>query len=483
MMNLPVCKTRIVCTIGPASASPEMLEKMIDAGMNVARLNFSHGEFAGHGAVIRMIRAAAARCGRRVAVFADLPGPKMRLGEIAGEPVELEAGRNFILTGRDESGNGERAGTSFLRLAEVVKTGDQLFINDGLIQLRVLEISGGEVVCRVEVGGELRSRKGLNLPGIELGESAFTEHDFACLKFALENGVDAVSQSFVAGAADLVQLRRAAAELGYEPFVLAKIERRQALERLDEILAAADGIMVARGDLGVEIPIEDIARAQKLIIAKANLLGKPVITATQMLESMTVNRRPTRAEATDVANAILDGSDGVMLSGESAMGRYPLEATAMLARIAAAVEPERPPGHYYRQLATLGEKERTGPVDLITAGVDRIAGEMQIAAFVVPSLGGATVRSLARFRPRPWIFAFSPSEKTCQELLFSCGVEPCLQTASDVAATERGRRLAVELGLAGDWLIATEGPSPANPTTHHRLELVPVGDSGPLVFQ
>jgi len=320
-MSPPDHKTKIVATIGPASESPDMLERLIRAGMNVARINFSHGDFSGHRERITRIRAAARATRQRVAIMADLPGPKMRIGMLDAEPIVLDPGDRFTLTTEDIVGTSERVSVSFARLPQVVKRGDRLFLNDGLVQLQVERVAGTEVECRVDVGGELRSRKGLNLPGIDLGISAFTEHDRACLEFALQHGVDAVSQSFVETAADLDAVRAAAHAFGMQPFLIAKIERSGALQHFDTILTAADGIMVARGDLGVEVPLEEIAMTQKQLLAKANLAGKPVITATQMLESMVASRLPTRAEATDVANAILDGTDCVMLSAESATGR------------------------------------------------------------------------------------------------------------------------------------------------------------------
>ena len=319
-MRLPDHKTKIVATIGPASESPEMLERLIRAGLNIARLNFSHGDFAGHAEHIARIRAAAKATGRRVAIMADLPGPKMRLGKIEPEPIQLMPGDPFTLTTEDIVGDQRRVSMSFERLPKVVKPGDQLFLNDGLVQLVVERVTGNDVHCKVAVGGELRSRKGLNLSGIDLGISAFTEHDRACLEFALEHGVDAVSQSFVETAADIEAVRAAAKAVGKQPFVIAKIERADALKHLDDILSASDGIMVARGDLGVEVPVEQMAVIQKDLISRAGRVGKPVITATQMLESMTASRLPTRAESTDVANAILDGTDCIMLSAESAMG-------------------------------------------------------------------------------------------------------------------------------------------------------------------
>jgi len=307
-------KTKIVCTIGPKSDSPEIMLQMLDAGMNIARLNFSHGDFEWHGKAIANLRQTARTAGKRVTIMADLPGPKMRIGELADEPVELKPGDAFTLTTKEITGNQQHAFVTFEGLPAVVKAGDFIFLNDGIIQLKVVGILGKDVQCTVLAGGELRSRKGLNLPGIDLGVSAFTEHDRDCLKFALEQGVDAVSQSFVVSARDVDLVRGAAAALGHRPFIIAKIERAGALVHIDEILQTADGIMIARGDLGVETPIERIAVVQKQLTQKANVLGKPVITATQMLESMVYHPRPTRAESTDVANAILDGTDCVMLS-------------------------------------------------------------------------------------------------------------------------------------------------------------------------
>ncbi|MCG6919231.1 MAG: pyruvate kinase, partial [Deltaproteobacteria bacterium] len=255
-MTLPPNKTKIICTIGPASQSPEIIEQMIVAGMNVARLNLSHGDFASHEKIIKNVRSAARAVGRRVAIMADLPGPKMRLGELAEEPIELKAGEPFTLTVGAGVGDRTGASVSFDRLARAVKPGNTLFLSDGLIQLEVVSVEDNNVLCRVLVGGELWSRKGLNLPGIDLGISAFTEQDHECLKFSLEQGVDAVSQSFVESAVDIMAVKEAAAALGHNPFIIAKLERSRARDHLDDILEAADGIMVARGDLGVEIPIE-----------------------------------------------------------------------------------------------------------------------------------------------------------------------------------------------------------------------------------
>jgi pyruvate kinase len=337
--GLPAKKTKIVCTIGPASESQETLERLIANGMNVARLNFSHGDFESHARIIKNIRAAAAAVADRVAIMGDLPGPKMRVGQLAQDSVQLERGQSFILQTEEIEGDAHRVSMSFAGLPKAVTPGDRIFLNDGFIKLRVEEVKGQEVHCKVLVGGELRSRKGVNLPGIDLGISAFTDRDREFVKFAAEQGLHAISQSFVEGSDDITAVREAGAAIGYEPFIIAKIERARAVENLSDILESTDGIMVARGDLGVEIPVEEIAITQKHIIGQANLYGKPVITATHMLESMVKHQRPTRAEATDVANAILDGTDCVMLSEETAMGNYPEQAVDTMARIAEVTEP------------------------------------------------------------------------------------------------------------------------------------------------
>ncbi len=471
-MALPLNKTKIVCTIGPASDSPEMMEGMLLAGMNVARLNFSHGDFSGHGEVIRNLRAASRSTGRRLAIMADLPGPKMRIGQLDNEPVDLRSGDRFTLTAEEGVGAAGRVSVSFAELPRVVLPGATLYLNDGLIQLEVEKVEGNDVACRVVVGGELRSRKGLNLPGIDLGISAFTDHDRACLKFALENGVEAVSQSFVNTADDIRAVRSAAAELGYQPFVIAKIERSTALEHADEIIEAADGIMIARGDLGVEVPIEQIPVIQKRLMRLANMRARPVITATQMLESMTVNRRPTRAEATDVANAILDGTDCVMLSGESAMGSYPVEAVEMLAKIAAAIEPQRPPNRVSELFGGGGPGKKVRPSHLIALGVEASIEYVTPSAVFVPTHSGATARRIASFRLPVWITAISSSEATCQRLQFSSGVMAVHEPDHPGDWKAYAREWLDSHELEGKLVILTEGPSTRHPDANHRMEII-----------
>ncbi len=471
-MTFPANKTKIVCTVGPASDSPEVLKRMMQAGMNIVRLNFSHGDFEGHKAMISRIRAAAQETGCRVAIMADLPGPKMRIGEIEPEPVDLQIGDTLTLTTDAITGTAERVAVSFERLPRVVKPGDKLFLNDGIIELAVTAVEGNDVVCKVLVGGELRSRKGLNLPGIDLGISAFTERDRECLAFAMQNGVDAVSQSFVETGADIIAVREAAREMGHTPFVIAKIERMGARDHLDSILEAADGIMIARGDLGVEIPIEEIAVVQKKLMREANLRGKPVITATQMLESMTTNRRPTRAEATDVANAILDGTDCVMLSGESAMGKYPVDAVAMLAHIAAAIEPHRPPIPLEQNLLNRRAVDTLRIEDVIALCVDTTLQRITPPTVIVPTRSGATARSIARFRLPVWISAVSALEATCQNLMFSYGVSPLYEPDHPDDWKAFARNLLAAQGVSGDLVVLTEGPSEKHPDRNNRMEIL-----------
>ncbi|ABF43085.1 pyruvate kinase [Candidatus Koribacter versatilis Ellin345] len=468
-------KTKIVGTIGPASESPEMLERLIRTGLDVARLNFSHGDFSGHRERIANLRAASDRAGRAVAVLADLPGPKMRLGTIQNEPIHLRAGDPFTLTTDSIVGDNRRCSMSFAALPQVVKPGDRLYLNDGLVHLLVERIEGTDVHCVVAVGGELRSRKGLNLPGINLGISAFTEHDRDCLKFALENGVDAVSQSFVQNAHDIELVRTAAESLGHHPFIFAKIERAEAVQNYDEILRASDGIMVARGDLGIEVPMEEIAVIQKQLISGANAAGKPVITATQMLESMITNRLPTRAECTDVANAIFDGTDCVMLSGECAVGQFPEEAVAMLGKIAAATEPHRHRAHP-SNVHGAGWTPSTA-AQAMGILVERALETAPSAAVFVPTLSGDTARMISRFKPSVWIVALSANENVCRNLKFSYGVEPVFvgEEADDWRP------------IIYDWLhqqhirgkiaLLVAAASTKHPDASHRIEFLRIPES------
>jgi pyruvate kinase len=396
----------------------------------------------------------------------------MRIGRLTAEPVQLKHGELFTLTTDDIVGDRQRVAVSFARLPKAVKPGDKLSLSDGYIQLDVVEVRGPDVVCRVTVGGELRSRKGLNLPGIDLGVSAFTDRDRECLQFALAQGVDAVSQSFVEGAGDLEAVRQAARDLGRQPFLIAKIERRRALDRIDEILEVADGIMIARGDLGVEVPIEQIAVIQKDLIRQANRRGKPVITATQMLESMIHSALPTRAEATDVSNAVLDGTDGVMLSAESAMGDFPAESVAMLSRIAATVEATRRRTTVKEMYANVDLAGKVLPLHLISVGVEASLEYLKPAAIFARTNGGGSARRLSGFRLPVWIVAISPNAKTAQDLLFSSGVIPVHQPASPASWNGFVKEWVKRHELPGGFAILTQRPQADDPESNHRMEII-----------
>jgi pyruvate kinase len=471
-MLIPNRKTKIIATIGPASEHPEVLRALIRAGLDVARLNFSHGTPEYHAELINAIREAAIEVGRRVAIMGDLPGPKMRIGDLDDEPIELARDQLFTLTTESGIGEADRVSITFPGLPAAVKPGDRLFLNDGFILLKAVEVTETDVVCNVRAGGELRSRKGLNLPGIDLGISAFTEEDHQWLGFAAEHRLDAVSQSFVASADDIDAVRNAAKALNYAPFIIAKIERASALDNLEGILDAADGIMVARGDLGVEIPIETIAVAQRRITEQANLRGKPVITATQMLESMVTLRRPTRAEATDVANAILGGTDCVMLSAESAMGRFPLESVEMLDAIATAIEPERDNRMLAQALGAYGDARQRRAVDLIARSVYHTVERSAPEAVIVPTRSGDTARNIARFRLPCWVVAFSPVPSTSQALKFSYGVL-AVDVDSDLPDWgEYVRCWLADKGIKEGLVLLTQGPSEEHPCGNHRLEIM-----------
>lgn len=471
-MSLPSCKTKIVATIGPASSSQAVMEQMIWAGMNVARLNLSHGDLAGHAMVIDRLRAAAKAVDCRLAIMADLPGPKIRLGRLTEDPTELVAGTTFTLTAAPDVSEPRRVSVTFDRLPEVVKPGDTLFLNDGLVRVEVTHVHGRDVVCHVVVGGEIRSRKGLSLPGIDLGP-AFTARDRQCLQFALEHGVGIIAQSFVESAADIRALRGAAAAMGHQPFVVAKIERVRARDHVKEILAEADALMVARGDLGVEVPIERMALAQKHLIREANLAGRPVITATEMLESMTTHRRPTRAEVTDVANAVLDGTDAVMLSGESATGQYPVEAVEMLARIASTMESFRAaPWMLGPPRSTALDSQSLS--DVIAASVDAVVERAAAAAVVVPTRTGETARQIARLRLPVWVVAVSNQEAVALPLQLSYGVHPMVEPTSPDDWTAFARQWVRDHGATGRSIVLTGGPSARHPDASHRIEIIEI---------
>jgi pyruvate kinase len=412
-------RAKIVATVGPASRDPRVLSDLLDAGMDAARLNLSHGEHADHARLVKELRRLSFSREHPLAVIADLPGPKIRTGRLeGGRPVELRPGRRLILTGREVIGNPGLVSVTYPRLAKDVRPGDRILLSDGLIEIRVVEARRGDVLCRVMNGGTLGERKGVNLPGVKLSISSLTPRDRIHLKFALGLGVDLIAQSFVRSARDVKSLKALVRRAGHDTPVLAKIEKPEALEDLDGILEVADGVMVARGDLGVEMSPEKVPLAQKRIIAGANEARIPVITATQMLESMIEHPRPTRAEASDVANAVLDGTDALMLSGETAAGRYPREAVAMMARIVEEAESgaARPPRR--RREGTCGIEETVADV------VALAADELRMRVIAVFTQSGHSARLVSKARPSPPIVAFSHREEVVRRLALLWGVSP-----------------------------------------------------------
>ena len=411
--------SKIVCTIGPATRSPRMIRKLIQAGMDVARLNFSHGTHEEHAQSITMLRDAAMELKKPIAILADLQGPKIRTGALAGGgTVLLRAGQKFVITTAKVLGDSTRVNTTFQPMPREVKRGDRILLSDGLIELRVESSSHTEVICQVANGGLLGEHKGINLPGVKLRVPALTEKDRADLRFALSKGADYVAVSFVRRPEDVALAKSLARRGGNSTPIIAKLEKPEAIENLDEILPVSDGVMVARGDLGVEMSPECVPVVQKNIIARAREHRRPVITATQMLESMTENPRPTRAEASDVANAIFDGTDAVMLSAETATGKYPVEAVGMMARI--IEEAEASIHEFPRPAGT----ERLKVAETIAESVCHASKELHMKLIAVFTHSGFTARLISRYRPLVPIIAFSPEAATRRRMALLWGVTP-----------------------------------------------------------
>jgi pyruvate kinase len=450
-------RTKIVCTIGPASAG-EILPSLLAAGLDVARLNFSHVTQAEAKARIDLIRSASRATGRAVAILQDLAGPKLRIGVINPEPVYLIPGQTFTLTKRDIIGHQEECSVNTPEVIEAVPVGARVLLAEGALELQVEDKSPDSLICRVVVGGPLSSRKGLNLPGIVLPISALTAKDGNDLDFGLDQGVDFVALSFVRSAEDILELKDIIASRGLDTPVIAKIEKPEAVERIKDILAVADGIMVARGDLGVEMPLKEVPMVQKFLIAEANRVGKPVITATQMLASMVHNPRPTRAEVTDVANAILDGTDAVMLSEETAVGNFPVEAVRFLDEVARTTEAKFPFDEWLHNRS----KFVGGTIpDAISLAACEMARELQTKVILASTASGSTARLISRFRPAVPVIAVTMREETRRRLLLSWGVISVLMEDLENVdqMLEKVKMLAVNQGYlsSGDLLVITAG--------------------------
>jgi len=415
-------RAKIICTVGPASDHPEVMAKLLAAGMDVARLNFSHGTPAEHARRLGRLRRLAREHGKPLAILQDLQGPKIRTGRLeGGKPVELRARSSVILTTRPAAGNSRMIPTTFASLPREVRRGHRVLLSDGRIELRVERVEGRDIHCQVVEGGELREHQGINLPGVPLKVSALTAKDREDLKFGIRHGVDYVALSFVRRAEDVLELKRILRRAGREIPVVVKLEKPEALDQLEAILAVSDAVMVARGDLGVEMPPEMVPVIQKRVIARANALKVPVIVATQMLESMTSEPRPTRAEASDVANAIFDGADALMLSGETASGRYPLESVEMMARIITAAEASPRYGYHRRRRG--GEEAMSVP-EAIGDSVAYMSEELNLKAIAVFTQSGSSARLVSKFRPRVQVFAFSPFPEILRRTALYWGVTP-----------------------------------------------------------
>jgi pyruvate kinase len=442
-----------------------MIKELLQAGMDVARINFSHGTHKEHVSYIRTLQQAAKQAGVPLGIMQDLPGPKNRTGKLKKGAIELTENADFVLTTKEVLGDEHRVSVGLPDLPKNVKPGDMIFIDDGAIELKVVAISKTEVSCQVVTGGKLGEDKGINIPGITWDAPTTTEEDWNHLLFGLKHNVDFVALSFIREANDVIKVRNFLQKRKKTPALIAKIERREALDNLDEILKVADGVMVARGDLGIEIPIQRVPIVQKEIIQKCNRLGKPVIVATQMLESMVNAPRPTRAEVTDVANAIFDGADALMLSEETAVGSYPVEAVSMMSQIALEAETALP---YEEILTNKGKDLQPQTDDAISYAACHTAHQLGAAAIIAFTSSGSTARRVAKYRPKMPILAITPNQVTQRQLSLSWGVRAFqIPEPSKIAALfTRGARVAKRTGLAqeGDLVVITGG--------------VPIGISG-----
>jgi pyruvate kinase len=445
--------------------------------MNVARLNFSHGDLEGHREVIHKIRKLSSELDVVVSIMADLPGPKIRIGKLKDEPIHLKKDDKVTLTTENIEGDESVIPVNYNKLPESVKPGRPVYLNDGFIQLNCLEVSDKSVECTVVVGGPLSSNKGMNLPGSRVFLEPVTETDLNIVDFALDEGVDIFSVSFIEKADDIQKIRDHAKAKSKSVFIVSKIEREEAVKNINEILNVTNGLMIARGDLGVEIPIQNVPNVQKELTHKANLLSIPVITATQMLESMTENIRPTRAEVTDVANAILDGTDAVMLSGETAAGKYPVETVSMMTKIAREIE-------FWRSK----NKDRTDTIvrnldnikmdvdDVISLQVNDALQKLPIKYVVTPTVSGESSRHISRFKSGTWILAFSRYLNTGRNLALSYGVYPIYvgnKTDSwETVVVEKLKQW--ELVRNGDYIVLTQGQSPGKPGGTNLLKIISI---------
>ena len=471
-------KTKIVATLGPACDKVETLVQLLEAGLDVARLNFSHGSHEEHKRRLDNLRQAMARTGKRAAVLLDTKGPEIRTGALKREPIYLKDGARLILTTHPVVGDEERISVTYRHLPQDVYPGAKILIDDGLIEAQVEQVKGEDIFLRIINGGELRGHKGVNVPGVSIKLPGITLKDTEDIRFGLREGIDFIAASFVRKAADVLEIRKVVEQEGCEDVqIIAKIENQEGLDNLDDILDVADGVMVARGDLGVEVPAEDVPLIQKMIIEKCNRRGKVVITATQMLDSMQRNPRPTRAEVADVANAILDGTDAVMLSGETAIGKYPVEAVRTMARIAERTEQDL---KYTEWLAKQSDGSGKTIADSISQAVSKAALDLNASAILTPTESGYTARLISKYRPKAPIVAITPHERVARKLTLCWGVYPLVTKAAQ--STDEMLELTVAEALKsgyihyGDLVVITAGVPVREPGTTNLLKIHVVGD-------
>lgn len=472
-------KTKIVCTIGPVSESLEMFKKLIEAGMNVCRLNFSHGDFEEHGNRIKNVRQACQELGKTVAILLDTKGPEIRTGKMLDDQkIELVQDKLITLTNEEIPGTPERISITYKDLYKDVKVGSTVLLDDGLIGLQVEDIRGTDIVCRIKNGGLLGSKKGVNVPGVKINLPGITEKDANDIIFGIEQGIDFIAASFVRKASDVLEIREILERHNASHIqIIAKIENQEGVDNLDEILEVSDGLMVARGDLGVEIPAEDVPLVQKEMIRKCNLAGKPVITATQMLDSMQRNPRPTRAEASDVANAIFDGTDAIMLSGETAAGKYPIESVMTMARIAERAEAAL---EHREIFIRQSNAQQTTVTEAISQAVANSALDLNARAILTATESGYTARMVSKYRPKAPIIAVTPSDQVLRRLSLVWGVVPV--KGEMCASTDQLFELAVDASVKaghvalGDTVVITAGVPVGRSGTTNLIKVHQVGE-------
>ncbi len=470
-------KTKIICTVGPSTDKSGVLENMIEAGMNVARFNFSHGNHEDHAARIDLVRTASVKTGKPVALLLDTKGPEMRIGKFAEGKVFLTEGQKFVLTTRDIVGNQDEVSVNHHLLPTEVSPGDHILLSDGLIGLSVEYVEGQDIITQVLNSGPISNLKRVAVPGVVVNLPFLSEQDIADILFGASHDMDFIAASFVQRAADVLAIRRVLEDAGANMDIIAKIENAEGVHNIDEILKVVDGVMVARGDLGVEIPTEEVPIVQKMLIDKCNRAGKPVITATQMLESMLNNPRPTRAEASDIANAIMDGTDVIMLSGETASGQYPVEAVEMMAKIAIRTEEAL---SYSSLLLSQGISLQRSSTDAISHATVQVAHELNAAAIVTSTERGYTPRMVSKYRPQAPIVAITPHPKTVRRMQLLWGVQAVQgvqsQNSDEMVANSVASALRSGAIKEGDLIVITAGVPVGMSGTTNMLRVYVVGD-------